>query len=160
MTGGTSKAIDFAGLSSAFPAAVFAAGGLAVGIFGTESPPTVLAVRVTYTAFLTLAAFCGARLVFFAVLSLIGLLVGFRPGVDPRAVTVAVCYSSVRLLPVWAAFIAIAILPDFSPSGVVYIPQIPIRAGTLLMLIPIILLLRVALQIRKSVREVAGAASR
>lgn len=160
VTGGTSKAIDFAGLSSAFPAAVFAAGGILAGIFVTDSSHAAIWLRIALAAFFGLAAFCGVRLVFFGLLSLIGLLVGYRRGVDPRAVTVAVCYSSARLLPAWAVLIAIVLLQDVVRRAAAAFPQFPVSIGMLLMLIPVLLVLRAALQIRKSVREVVGAASR
>lgn len=158
VTGGTSKAIDFAGLSSAFPAAVFAAGGILAGIFVTDSPHAAIWLRITLATFLGLAAFCAVRLVFFGVLSLIGLLVGYRRGVDPRAVTVAICYSSARLLPAWAALTAIVLLQDVFAGVAAGVPWLPVGIGTLLLLIPCLMLLRAALQIRKSVREVVGAA--
>ncbi len=72
---------------------------------------------------------------------------------DPDA---ASCYSSARLLPMWTAVVAIGVIYVLFPDGIAAIPQLPISVGTLLLLIPVFLLLRAALQIRKSVRDVVG----
>lgn len=162
VSGGTFKAIDFAGVTSAIPAAIVAAIALLASISITERP-AALFERIVYPVGLALAALIGTRFVFFGALSLIGLTAGYRRGVDPRAVTVAVCYGSVRLLLVLAVAVVVgiaAVLAARLERLAAVSNLLTVSYGLILAVIPILVLVGVVFQIRRSVREVIGAAGR